>query len=369
MDILPQRVRYIAKLYGLSNEGLCAMLNQGLAAEDQLTVPKLFAGEVNSIQLDRLVEVSGKHWGFWAMPFPATGHHYSSILYRKHRFNRDLTHQDRMLVVREEDNAIRLIDTCEDLRLRLRRKLPRFNARQKASLAAYKTRDLLGVGAEYASPRVFLEDMVAKLSEQNIVINEHIDPKDKHGRTNLAGFFIKTRTIVFKRHRHRYRELFTLAHELGHYMLGDEDIDVSLSLDGNLKREERWCNEFAFHFILGSERVQELDALTDKQMHDALGTIAMFAERHHISSLAIYYYFLREKRISLPEYNEKKNFIKAASKKRGNSPISKALPLVSPLELGILCEACDREILTRSEVMRRYNDSLPVEYIFGPLYQ
>ncbi len=342
------------------------MLNQELAAEDRLTVPKLFEGKVNSVQLERLVEVSGKHLGFWAMTFPATGQYYRSILYRKNRFNRDLTHQDRLLVVQEEDNAGLLIETCEELGLRLRRKLPRFNVKKNApSLAAYETLDLLGIRAEYANPRIFLKDMVAKLSDYNIVINEHIDSKSERGQSNLAGFFIKTRTIVFKRQRHRYRELFTLAHELGHYMLGNEYVDSSLSLDGNLKGEEGWCNNFAFHLILGPERVQELDDLTDKQMHDARGVIARFAERHHISSLAIYYYFLREKRISLTEYNEKKNFIKAASKKRGNLPLSKALPLVSPLELGILCEACDREILTRSEVVRRYKGQLPIERIFS----
>ena len=364
MDILPQRVRYIKRLYGLSEEGLCAMLNQGLAAEDQLTPDKLFAGEATPVQVDRLVEVSGKHLGFWAMPFPATGHCYSSILYRKHRFNCDLTHQDRMLVVREEDNAIRLIDTCKELRLRLSRKLPRFNVRQKPSLAAYKTRDLLEIGAEYASPRTFLEDLVARLSNHNIVINEHIDPKGKRRQTNLAGFFIKTRTIVFKRNRRRSQELFTLAHELGHYMLGDEDIDA-LSLNGNLKGEERWCNDFAFHLILGPERVQELDTVTDMQMHDALGVIARFADRHHVSSLALYYYFRRTGRISQAEYEEKENQIKTASKKRRSLPISNILPLVSPLELDILRQACEWSILREHEVIRRYKGLLSAEHIFG----
>lgn len=364
MHINTQRLGYIMKLYSLEKDDLCALLNAGLDAESKLTVDELFAGQLNDTQSDRLVEVSGKHLGFWINAFSANRRGYDSILYRKHRFNCELTHQDRLLVVREEGNAGLLIDTCDEMRLRLRRKLPRFNVRQKASLAACKTRDLLGAGEEYASPRVFLEDMVAKLSEQNIVINEHIDPKDKNGQTNLAGFFIKTRTIVFKRHRHRYRELFTLAHELGHYMLGDEDIDA-LSLDGNLQKEERWCNNFAFHFILGPERVQELNNLTNKQMHDPLGAIARFAERHHISSLAIYYYFQQEGKISYAEYKKKESLIKNASKKSKSPSMSSDFPLVSPLELDILREACEQEILRRPEVMMRYKGLLPVERVFS----
>ena len=336
------------------------MLNQGLADEDHLSVAQLFAGEMTSIQLDRLIEVSGKHWGFWAMPSPAQGPCYSSILYRKHQFNCDLTHQDRMLVVREEDNAGLLTDTCAELRWRLRRKLPRFNVKQKPSLAAYRTRDLLKIGSEYASPRVFLEDMAAKLADQNIIINEHIDPMGKRGQTNLAGFFIKTRTIVFKRHRRRCQELFTLAHELGHYMLGDEDIDA-LSLHGNLIGEERWCNDFAFHLILGPKRAQELAALTDKQIN-APNVVNRFADRHHISRQALYYYFRRKGKISQPKYED---LIKDASKKRKDPPLSKARPLVSTLELTILLEACEARVMEEHEVARRYEGLLSVEHIFG----
>ena len=50
------------------------------------------------------------------------------------------------------------------------------------------------------------------------------------------------------------REIFTLAHELGHYLLNEEEVE---SLDfadmyGNSgNKVENWCNEFAFYFLAG----------------------------------------------------------------------------------------------------------------------
>ena len=359
MHINTQRLGYIMKLYSLSKEDLCALLNAGLDVENQLTVDEFFAGQLNRAQRNRLVEVSGKRLGFWMNAFSADRRGYDSILYRKHRFNCELTHQDRLLVVREEDHAKELSWACDDLSIRLKRTLPRFNAKQKAAAAAYKVRALLELEAEYASPRKFLEDLARRLAERNIVVNEHIDGKGKP--TNLAGFFIKKHTIVFKRHWRRSRELFTLAHELGHYMLEDEDIDA-VSLHGNLKGEERWCNDFAFHLILGPERVQKLDAFTDKQMHDALGVVSEFADRHHISSLALYYYFRRAGRISLAEYKEKEQLIKRKSR-RGK--ISATPPLLSSLERGILIAAFNEDFLEGHDLGARYKGLLPYEKIFS----
>ena len=46
------------------------------------------------------------------------------------------------------------------------------------------------------------------------------------------------------------REIFTLAHELAHFLINSEEIDDIEETYEN-GRTERWCNDFAFYFLLG----------------------------------------------------------------------------------------------------------------------
>lgn len=61
--------------------------------------------------------------------------------------------------------------------------------------------------------------------------------------------------IVLKRHQISFRrEIFTLIHELGHYLLNEEEIeelDYSNLARRDLSAIEKWCNDFSYYFLIG----------------------------------------------------------------------------------------------------------------------
>ena len=77
----------------------------------------------------------------------------------------------------------------------------------------------------------------------------------KKEKANIDGFFLCPNVIVLKRNQNAFnREIFTLLHELGHYLLNEEEIeqvDVLNTVNSNLSEVERWCNDFAYYFLAG----------------------------------------------------------------------------------------------------------------------
>ena len=53
-----------------------------------------------------------------------------------------------------------------------------------------------------------------------LFVFEYIETWNKKEKTNIDGFYLKPNVIVLKHHKHYKREIFTLAHELGHCLLG-----------------------------------------------------------------------------------------------------------------------------------------------------
>ncbi|WP_086543530.1 ImmA/IrrE family metallo-endopeptidase [Algoriphagus antarcticus] len=85
-----------------------------------------------------------------------------------------------------------------------------------------------------------------------MLIYRHPSLKQK---SNIDGFFIKPNVIVLRRNQDYFKwEIFTLAHELGHYILNQEEVE-SIYFDqlvlGATSKIEAWCYTFAFAFLAG----------------------------------------------------------------------------------------------------------------------
>ena len=111
--------------------------------------------------------------------------------------------------------------------------------------------------------------------------------------------------IVLKRHQSFSREIFTLAHELGHYLLDEEEIEeINYSLyNKNLSAIERWCNDFAFFFLAGNY-AQSIDALdkasSNNDYHHEF--IEMVSFHTHLSQMSLFTRLLYQNKISKSNY-------------------------------------------------------------------
>lgn len=115
--------------------------------------------------------------------------------------------------------------------------------------------------------------------------------------------FIKPNAIVLKQ-QGRKREIFTLAHELGHYLLSNENIDENLFMQ-NPNNEEAWCNQFAFALLLG-ESLDELKNIPSNAINLENKAIQELSVKKHISRLALFYHFANVKKIQWAKYKQLK---------------------------------------------------------------
>ena len=372
-EVNPERIVYLADLLGLSRQEVCDLVRDG-----RKTVVKeedLFGPHIQIRYLEKLQEVLGKGLGFFINTDPLT-YEKNSVLYRKeHRHNCELQYADRLLVSTTEDEAIWQSALCATLWNRLHRILSRYSLADNPVEVAYEVRAEMEIRDQpYKDIRKHLHYLMRRLGKFHIIVREHVEsPKHKN---NLAGFFLRPLTIVIKRQQHVGREIFTLAHELGHYLLDKEELD-GMPFDKENSKEEKWCNDFAFAFILGREKVKQLKSFKPKEVRDPFGAIAAFSSANHISRLAIYCHLAKRRVITWKDYNEIKSEIRArheqeerAYRRKANGTSSrqggrKLRPLFSPLEQKIYLNAFYAGIVKEHNLMRHFQTHSIDSIVYG----
>ena len=289
----PAAVGYLAKMFAMDQGEVCRRVED--INGDPASPEDLFGSQVRLDRLICLEKVFGKGLGFFTLQRPLEADRKASILFRKKRFSCDLGYADRLLISKIEDQALILSAYCTLMDKSLTRKLKRRRKTESAQEVAYGVRDEIGIRAEpYNSARRQLEYLIEALADSNIVVYEHLEKKGEDEKLNLAGFFLSPYTILIKRENQLSREIFTLAHELGHYLLAAEDID-EIDFEEEASVEERWCNEFAFHFILGKEGVEELAQIADRGGDELFSRFVEFSCKRHVSLSAIHYHFSKKR--------------------------------------------------------------------------
>ena len=219
--------------------------------------------------------------------------------------------------VREfEDLKTRLNTISKMSDVTLKRKLPIYNEHSNPRDVAFAVRNK--VLPDFTSvKRDFLKNFINKLGEQNVIVFEFVDTSNRKEKANVDGFYISPNAIVLKRRQDSFsREIFTLAHELGHYLLNKEEIEevdvvAFTRQDASLSVVENWCNAFAFYLLIGQDNATLLDCISRFDGSNDYGhdLVKQISETTNISRLAIFTNLLLQRKLSYNAYQNIKDEI------------------------------------------------------------
>lgn len=303
VEINIERLHYLLRLFGLSEEEFLAMLNNGYKRE--LTRDNVFIQEMPLSLLKRIDKIFNKGIYYYIDFSPLPQENHSSIFFRKQSFNGQLNLEAKKTVDKYESlkKTLEAYSVLADVRFE--RLLPSYSLKDNARLTADKIRDVLKIRS-HKDVKKHIEFLINQLAKVNVYVFEFVESANKKEKSNVEGFFIAPNAIVVKRQQGRLkRELFTLAHELGHCLLNIEEVEnVSDEFSSGLTEVEKWCNDFAFYFLMGKEAMK-LDTLlyANGQNDYANDMVRVISEATHVSMLAIYTRLVIDKKMSREDYS------------------------------------------------------------------
>lgn len=340
---------------------------------------EVFRSEIKISLLKKIDTVFGKGLNYYLDPKQLREAKEESIFFRKDKFNADLNLSAKKIVNHFEEEKISLSSLSILSDLKHERLLSVFSVQDKPREVAVEIRKKLY--PEFNNKkREFLKSLIAKFAEYNILVFEFVENWNKKEKVNINGFYLKPETIVLKRNQKSFsREIFTLLHELGHYLLNEEEIDDHINEDSSdynsLSKIERWCNDFAYYFLVGEldKTLTTLATATDNNdyHHDILNSIA---RQTNLSEFALYTRLLINNRISLDNYRKVCKGLADSIKAReieeqrqhvlekqkaldeGRKLVGAAAkPLFSPLYISTIQSAFYEGVINEAEFCRRLN--------------
>ena len=341
IEINLERLHYLLRLFNLSEIEFMSMLNSGYKRE--LSREEVFTTEISLSLLKRIDKIFNKGFYYYIDFSPVNHGSHASIFFRKQSFNGQLNLEARKMVDKFETlkNTLDTYNALADVTFE--RLLPSYTVKDNPRETAKAISELLKM-RNHKDEKDHLKFLINQLAKLNIYVFEYIETANKKNKSNVEGFFIAPNVIVVKRQQGKLkRELFTLAHELGHCLINVEEIEnVSDELSSGLTEIEKWCNDFAFYLLIG-EDANKLDGLkyanaNNDYAHDMIKRIS---DETHVSMLAIYTRLVIEKKMTQDDYSLVRGGIMAnvrrAEEKRkmetadGNSVVSSPRPIISNL--------------------------------------
>ncbi|NOU47466.1 MAG: ImmA/IrrE family metallo-endopeptidase [Bacteroidales bacterium] len=353
---------------------LLLLISEGL--KNPLTKDDVLAKEINVSYLKRIDKVFNKGLHYYLDPKSPEVSLDASIFFRKTRFGTDLNYGAKKIVNQFEEFKISLSAISKLSELNIERTLPVFTIHQDPKAVASQIRKELYPDFN-PIPKEFLRALISTLGEKNILVFEFVETWNKKEKSNIDGFFLNPNVIVLKRQQSSFRrEIFTLVHELGHYLINEEEIeqsDISNLANTKLSAIERWCNDFAYHFLSGEfdkafEKIDKTDASNDYH-HDL---IEIISKETHLSQIALYTRLLFQKKITQSNYNtikadfdekyrirqEEQEKQKELDKQAGNKNEGRApKPMNSPLLVSTIQTAFYEGIMNEYDVCKTLNIS------------
>lgn len=340
-----------------------------IGLKNPITEDEVFGSEIDLNHLKRIDKLFEKGLHYYLDPKAPDTSKEASVFFRKENFN----------TASLNIGAVKTVNAFEDLKhslsaiaklseLQLDRKITTFSISSNPEEVAAELRTVLYPKFD-SNRRNFLKALIAKLAEYNIMVFEFVETWNKKEKANIDGFYLKPNMIVLKRY-----QSFTLAHELGHYLLDEEEVE---SVDGreiNLGNEnqiETWCNKFAFQFLAGPQssslKVLEEAGFENDYHRDF---IEQLSRKTHLSRLALYTKLLFSNQISHANYRKVKNDLeeefrrkqeeqeqeKQRKKELGIKTQGRAAkPIKSPLLVSTIQQAYYSGVLDEYEVSQKLN--------------
>lgn len=368
----------------MSVEELLPLISVGL--KTPITKEQIFAINIELGHLKRIDKVFNKGVHYYLDPKSPDISKDASIFFRKTKFNVDLNLGARKIVNHFEEFKISLSAIAELSDIKFERQLPVFKISNNPKNVANEIRQL--IAPEFKDkPKEYLSELIKKLAEKNILVFEFVETWNKKDKANIDGFFLKPNVIVLKRYQISFkREIFTLAHELGHYLLDEEEID-KLDYDDlanqNLSKIENWCNDFAYYFLSGEfERTIESIDNSNAQNDYNIDLVQSISEKTHLSRIAIFTKLLLLNKISPANYKKVRNEFeeefrikneelkkqRELDKQNGiNTGGSTSIPIKSPLLVSTIQTAFYEGVINEYEFCKKLN--IKPEKIDSYLYE
>lgn len=356
-------------MYKLSVSEFLTKISVGL--KRPITEKDIFSERIEIGHLKRIDKVFEKGIHYFLDPKAPEKSKEASVFFRKESFGTDLNFRAKKIVSQFEELKISITAISKLADLENGRKIPKFSIRDNPEKVAKEFRQILYPNFTFKR-RDFLKALISKFAESNILVFEFVETHNRKEKANIDGFFLKPNVIVLKRHQSFRREIFTLAHELGHFLLNQEEvelIDYDVIADKHLSSIERWCNDFAYYFLVGEygELLKNIEPAnsTNDYHFDLIKTIS---EKTHLSQIALFTRLLFKNQISQSNYNkvrkdfqeqykkfqEEKEREKELQKEKGiKIRGSVAQPISSPLFISTIQTAFYEGILNEYEVCKK----------------
>ncbi len=365
-----ERLQYLLDLFKMDELRLKSIIEPKLKKSIDFTQP------INIGTLAEIDKIFNRGLDFYTNPNPINKAN-SSILFRKENISDDLGIGDVQFITscEEQMRYISGLAKLSDFAF-TQRKLPNFSLQDSPQKVAQEMQFLLP--AQSKSDKQFLESFIKNLAEHNILVLENIETHNKKHKSNLCGFFIKPNIIALK-NQGRKREIFTLAHELGHYLLENENIDKDVFIQ-NPQNEEKWCNQFAFYLLIG-EKLSALESLQRDKINTDNKTLRNISTQKHISRLALFYYYVDSGKIKWSDYHllkdklddEYKNkkevqYNKQDENEEKNKFIPIQPPILSPLQKDIFVNAFLEGAIDEYTLRTRFKNYIKNNNLEGFIY-
>lgn len=298
------RLKYLLDLYDISVEELSKKVSSGL--KTPLTQNDLFSNEIKIGTLKRIDKFFNKGLHYYLDPKAPETSKEASVFFRKEKFNSELNVGSRKIVNEFEEFKISLSAISILADLDIKRLFKVYNLSDDPRTVSEEIREYLYPNFT-SDLKDFLKALIIKFAEYNILVFEFVETWNKKDKANIDGFFLNPNVIVLKRQQTAFRrEIFTLIHELGHFILNEEEIDfLDYQQIGrtDLSTIERWCNDFAYYFLAGDysrnlSNIQKADSSNDYQ-HELIEHVSYHT---HLSQIALFTRLLYEKKLSNQDY-------------------------------------------------------------------
>lgn len=362
----------------MSKSELLSKLN--ISRKKELTENEVFRDEIKLSILKKIDEIFKKGLAYYSDPKDPIQSKEESIFFRKDHFNAELNLGAKQIVNRFEEEKISFSVLAKLSDFNMKRKLYVYKISDNPKIVAAEVRSI--IDPDFTNnKRDFLKNLISKLAENNLLVFEWVETHNKKEKSNINGFYLSPNVIVLKRNqRSLRREIFTLAHEFAHYLLNEEEIDDNINEEiaintAPLSRIERWCNDFAYYFLIG-EHEEEMSNLKEAVATNDynIAVIERISNYTHLSTISLFTRLLLTNKISPLNYKkvtddilesirnreqeekaklerEKQKALEEGRKIQGAVP----QPIISPLYLQTLQSALYNGLINESDFCKRLN--------------
>lgn len=302
------RVEYLLSLFKMTVGELLSSINKDL--KTPITWEDIDSDEIELNYLKRIDKVFKKGLLYYYDPAVPVKDKKVSVFFRKESFTTELNIGARKRVREFEDLKTQISAISIMSKFDLKRTLRTYSVKENPREVAFSLRETL-LPAFISDKREFLKSYINKLGKYNILVFEFVDTFNKKEKANIDGFYIEPNAIVLKRNQDALsREIFTLSHELGHYLLKKEDVDELdfakiTDQNNDLSDVENWCNQFAYYLLLGEENAKKLEAIAqyDYRVDYGHDLVAGISRQTNLSRLAIFTNLFLQHRMTFNDYS------------------------------------------------------------------